>query len=218
MTDAVNHGGGRRPAAGKFVAPELDRPAFNCPHCGAYTQHRWIRCVAAQDARPEFKAAICILCEDCSVWKGTTWVYPTTGGAPAPNPDLPDEIRDDYEEARVIASLSPRGAAALLRLGIQKLCVSLGESGKNLSGDIGRLVDKGLRPDVQQALDAVRVIGNNAVHPGQMDIKDDKATAERLFVLINVIAEAMITHPKQIADVYDSLPDDTKQQIEKSDA
>jgi hypothetical protein len=39
---------------------------------------------------------------------------------PPPNPDLPDDLMLDYEEASKIVSLSPRGSAVLLRLAIQK--------------------------------------------------------------------------------------------------
>eukprot|EP01031_Cornospumella_fuschlensis_P049643 gene49643-60771_t len=82
-----------------------------------------------------------------------------------PNPDLPENVLSIYNEAANIVNSSPRGALALLRLAIQELCINLGESGKDLNKDIGNLVSKGLLPDVQKALDVVRVIGNNAVHP-----------------------------------------------------
>jgi len=59
-------------------------------------------------------------------------------------------------------------------------------------------VSKGLDPLVQQALDIVRVIGNEAVHPGVMDLKDDRETAATLFGLVNAIADQMITHPKTV--------------------
>ena len=57
---------------------------------------------------------------------------------------------------------------------------------------------KGLPPKIQQALDIVRVIGNNAVHPGQIDLRDDRSTAMRLFELVNLIAEVMITQQKEV--------------------
>ena len=138
--------------------------------------------------------------------------------SPDPNPDLPDDIKRDYEEARQILASSPRGSAALLRLAIQKLCVHLEEKGENINEDIGALVAKGLPTMVQQALDLVRVIGNNAVHPGQIDLDDDKKVADKLFPLVNVIAEVMISQPNQIKTLYESvLPESQREAIEQRD-
>jgi hypothetical protein len=145
-------------------------------------------------------------------------VYPLTGNAPAPNPDLPEDIRVDYEEARSIVSHSPRGAAALLRLAIQKLCKELGESGENINADIGSLVKKGLSVHVQQALDTVRVVGNNAVHPGQIDLNDDPGQAQMLFALVNLIADRMISEPRRISELYGQLPESYRQAVAKRDA
>ena len=49
----------------------------------------------------------------------------------------------------------------------------MGEKGKDINTDIGNLVKKGLPIKVQESLDILRVIGNEAVHPGQLDLKDD---------------------------------------------
>jgi len=144
-------------------------------------------------------------------------IYPSGGTAPLPNPDLPDDIKVDYEEARSIVSLSARGAAALLRLAIQKLCKCLGEKGENLNTDIAGLIKKGLPSKVQKALDIVRVIGNNAVHPGQIDLKDDSQAAGNLFELVNLIAEVMITQPKHVDELYEGLPEDQREAIVKRD-
>ena len=160
----------------------------------------------------------CFNCNDIAIWIYNRLVWPRQGTAPLPNPDLPEEIREDYEEASTILDLSPRGAAALLRLGIQKLCEHLGEPGDNINDDIAALVRKGLDGRVQQALDVVRVIGNNAVHPGQIDLKDDRATAEKLFGLVNLIAEIMITQPKHVGSMFDSLPEPARKAIEKRDS
>lgn len=122
-----------------------------------------------------------------------------------------------YEEAGKILTLSPRGAAALLRLAIQKLCALLGEKGKNIDEDIANLVKKGLSPLVQKALDSVRVIGNEAVHPGTLDLRDDVETATRLFEVVNIIAEQMISNPKHVEDLYAKLPEAKRKAIEKRD-
>jgi hypothetical protein len=159
----------------------------------------------------------CFSCNDVAFWVYDRLVWPQVGEAPVANPDLPDDIRCDYNEASSILSLSPRGAAALLRLAVQKLCKHLGGAGDNLNHDIAALVRKGLPARVQQALDVVRVIGNNAVHPGEIDLRDDRATAEGLFRLVNLIAEIMISQPKHVSDMFASLPEGARKAIETRD-
>lgn len=71
---------------------------------------------------------------------------------------------------------------------------------------------------VQQALDVVRVVGNKAVHPGQISFDvDDKATATMLMRLLNIIVDRMITEPKEIDSLYQGLPESVKESIEKRD-
>lgn len=159
----------------------------------------------------------CLDCEKISIWIRDRLLYPLHGQAPRANPDLPNDVREDYNEANSILNHSPRGAAALLRLAVQKLCKHLGEPGESLNIDIKALVKKGLAPEMQKALDAVRVIGNNAVHPGQIDLRDDKATAESLFHLLNIIAERMISDLKRIDEVYEKLPKEKREEIAKRD-
>ena len=148
----------------------------------------------------------CYNCKKIAVWVHGNLVFPGQRVGPIPNIDLPQELITDFEEARSIVGNSPRGAAALMRLVIQKLCAHLGEKGKNIDDDIASLISKGLNPLVQKALDVVRVIGNEAVHPGTIDFKDDSNTALRLFGLVNAIADQMITHPKSVQEMYDQLP------------
>jgi hypothetical protein len=172
-------------------------------------------------ASPELvnvSASRCYACDKFSLWIADRLVYPFLAmTAVAPNSDMKDEIQGDFKEAVRILDASPRGAAALLRLCIQKLCAQLGESGKNINEDIGSLVRKGLDPRVQKALDIVRVIGNEAVHPGQIDLRDDRDIALELAALVNLIADVMITQPKKIDAMFDQLPDAQRKAIERRD-
>lgn len=160
----------------------------------------------------------CYSCGAYSIWHADTLIYPAHHFEVEPNDDMPPDVKLDFEEAGAIVNTSARGAAALLRLCIQKLMPHLGENGENLNDDIGRLVAKGLDLRIQQALDVVRVIGNNAVHPGQIDLKDDKATAIKLFELVNTIVTATISAPKSIEHMYKSiLPEGARAAIAKRD-
>jgi hypothetical protein len=158
----------------------------------------------------------CFNCDAIAIWKYDKMIWPSYYEGPKPNADMPNDVRHDFEEAASIANVSPRGAAALLRLSIQKLCVHLGGKGKNINEDISTLVANGLPKQVQQALDIVRVVGNNAVHPGEIDA-DDAATAGQLFRLVNIIVEQMITGPRHIQEMFSSLPDGARAAIEKRD-
>jgi hypothetical protein len=155
---------------------------------------------------PDLWVCKCVRCNNVSVWYREKTLYPSSSSAPFPHDDLPSDLRADYEEARTIVSASPRGAAALLRLVIQKLMPHLGEAGKDINTDIGNLVKKGLPIELQQALDTVRVVGNECVHPGTMDLTDTPEVAHALFGLVNFIVDDRIGQPKKRAALYASLP------------
>ena len=207
-----------------YTPPEFEKTAFNCPICGAFAKQVWTEMNLQNRAESYYagvgdpKISVCNHCSGYSIWKDKKLVFPNTGTSQLPNEDMPQDVKDDFEEARTILNLSPRGAAALLRLAIQKLCRHLGGTGENINSDIAALVKSGLPAKLQQALDSVRVIGNNAVHPGQIDLKDDVGTANKLFVFINIICDNQITQPKQINEFYtEKIPDNLKDAIDKRD-
>lgn len=166
----------------------------------------------------EVSFSTCQSCDESSIWMNSELVYPRQIAIDPPNTDLEEGIKDIYSEAASIVGDSPKGAAALLRLALQKVLVQIGEPGKNINDDIKTLVSKGLSPKIQKALDFVRVVGNNAVHPGQISIDDNRDVATKMFRLLNLIADEMITRPKEIDDLYDDvIPDETKEHIKKRD-
>src|SRR5437762_1745906 len=132
-----------------YTAPAIDLSSFNCPVCNAYANQIWeqVGYFSHGDSGGTsmihiqgLKVVRCYHCNEYSVWHWDDLIYPDLSTAPLPNPDLDDGTKADYMEARSIVNKSPRGAAALLRLCVQKLCKQLGEPGKNINDDIGALV------------------------------------------------------------------------------
>jgi hypothetical protein len=205
-----------------YTPPEKDASSFNCPHCGAYAHQywselKWYEDSTGYDHLNPWYVAFCNKCDKFSVWMDERMMWPPGSTSPLPHPDLPEQIIGVYNEAREIVGQSPRGAAALLRLGLQVLCRELGGNGKNINDDIAGLVKKGLSSGVQKALDIVRVVGNDAVHPGFIDLNDTPEIAHRLFGLINYIVEEMITKPRELEAFYQELPEGKREAIERRD-
>jgi hypothetical protein len=159
----------------------------------------------------------CYSCEGFAIWIKDRLVFPETDFGIVAHDEMPRDVREDFEEAASIVARSPRGAAALLRLCVQKLVISLEGIGTNLNHDIGELVRKGaIDTRIQQALDLVRVVGNNAVHPGQIDLNDNSEIAVDLFDLVNLIVETAIAGPKHISAMYERIiPETARAQIDK---
>ncbi len=225
-----------------YEAPEFYKDAFNCPHCNAYSRMVWSRLYSYKQNFEikdiEVHAVRCEHCERHSIWEGvylhtdleyaeeanaenakkSTQLFPYASTAPMPSPDLPEDCKGDFMEARDIFARSPRGSAALLRLVVQKLCKNLGMPGQNINDDIKMLVrERNLSEMVQQALDAIRVIGNNAVHPGELQLEDDAETAIVLFEMVNIIVDEMISKPNKAQALFDRLPAGAKAAIAKRD-
>ncbi|MBN2305946.1 MAG: DUF4145 domain-containing protein [Anaerolineae bacterium] len=86
--------------------------------------------------------------------------------SPAP-PEVPSELAEDYNEARVIQDLSPKASAALARRCLQGLLRGYANVNPgNLNGEIQQVLDSGTLPShLKESIDAIRHIGNIAAHP-----------------------------------------------------
>ena len=212
----------------KYIEPATDKKSFTCPHCGVVSLMHF-HCISYIDkdllefherkhgGNSWVQVATCHNCCKHIIWVDNIYAYPDIVAEEA-NSDMPEGVKQLYNEAGLIYNVSPRAACALLRLAIDRLCNELGETDRDINKNIGELVKKGLPVSVQQALDVVRVVGNKAVHPGQIAFDvDDVGTATMLMRLLNIIVSRMISEPKEIAGLYDQLPESVKQSITKRD-
>lgn len=224
----------------EYYPPEYESDKFHCMHCKIYAHQRWstmyiegnyghevyismtdnIEFVNASeevniDGEP-VKVSLCAKCERPTLWLAGEIIYPFSGAFPPVNEDLPNNVKEIYNEASAIAMQSPRAACALLRLVIEMILKHLGETG-SINDGIKNLVKKGIDLGSQEALDIVRVTGNSAVHPGKI-VFDDTTDVQTLFQLINIIADVLITQPKRRRALYDNLPEESKKAIKKRDS
>lgn len=208
----------------EFKPPKYQEDAFCCPHCGVYAHQDWrMNVTAIQQYRStktmeNIAVSFCVYCGNYAIWISEKLIYPRMSSTPLPVENMPPDVLEDFNEARSIVDISPRAAAALLRLALEKLMIDLGAEGKDLNAHIGYLVTKGLPKQLQEAADALRVIGNNAVHPGVLDLNDDSEIANGLFTLLNLIVEYMITKPIEVNKLYEKIPTGALAAIDKRDS
>lgn len=212
-----------------FITPKFHETAFTCPYCSVFAVQHWHNMFPsgkfitanAQPPTATFGRIDITECEHChknSLWVAGNLLIPASSSIPPASDDMPEKVSEFYKEAITVFNTSPRSAAALLRLALQILLEELGESGTNINNDIANLVKKGLPTIVQKAADTVRALGNQAVHPGTIDFDDNSDTASALFSIINLIVRYMITEPKKIDSIYETLPNTIKEQIARRDS
>jgi len=201
--------------------PKFKERKFNCPHCQAFAQQDFellhtINHLNQAGSTPVWLAE-CYSCKKITIWHDRELVYPISSNAPPPNPDMPEDVLKDFNEARLLLPLSPRACCALLRLCVEKIANILIPSNASLNDKIKQLVANGLDESIQQALDSIRVIGAESIHHLQMDLRDDQDTASALFGIVNLIVESTISRAKKVKSIYDKLPASAKEAIQKRD-
>ena len=213
----------------KYYQPEYESENFHCAHCGVYASQYWgylctrkmtgvTHISRGQSLSDKFATSICSHCREWSIWVEESLVYPAQIMVEDPNDDMPDKVKKLYRESAQVLSISPRAAAALLRLGLQILLGVVGGDGKNINDDIKKIVALGVEPETQRALDILRVFGNSGAHPGEINLNENPDLVYKMYELMNIVTDRLITRKNQIDKLFGSLPEGVKDQIELRDS
>jgi hypothetical protein len=92
-------------------------------------------------------------------------------------PEVPITVRNDFEEASAVLSISDKASAALSRRCLQNMLNQRSFKGKDLNAQID-LVLKSLPTEIGNNLDAIRQIGNFAAHPMKYQVTDEIVDVE----------------------------------------
>ncbi|HFZ5136831.1 TPA: DUF4145 domain-containing protein [Campylobacter jejuni] len=203
----------------KYTKPCFKGAAFNCPHCGVYSRMEWDGFYNEYNNRIKqvegysFSESTCFSCKRSMIWylkdENPKIFFPREVAIP-PEENMPGNVKEIYEEASLVLSDSPRAACALLRLALQKLMKYLKENiqiynglkNRNINEDIEEIINIGnfyqdQKEMLEKAMNSVRLIGNKASHPSELDINDNPEIANTLFEMINFIVGEIITKPKE---------------------
>lgn len=154
-----------------------------CPHCLVTIYAERERLSLPSDGFHYWwlEQASCPSCNRLILWLGqalhsgtegsvsTRLVYPKASGRPPVPSEVPDEFSEDYVEACLVLSDSPKASAALSRRCLQhilrdKAMVKHG----NLASEIQEVISGNtLPPAISELLDLVRQVGNFAAHPNR---------------------------------------------------
>ena len=191
--------------------PVYGKKVFVCAVCQEQSSHYWNVLMKFTELGGSFAAtrdmpesphlskiliaiSVCYTCGQYTIWRDERIVDPQViRDVEAPHPDMPEDVRELYDEAASVLSRSSRAATALVRVALQRMCKHLGEEGKNINADIASLTLKGLDATVVDSLDVVRLLGNGAAHPEQMILDNTLDDARATFFLLNYIVDEALT-------------------------
>jgi hypothetical protein len=157
----------------------------------------------------------CFNCNEMCLWVCDQLIWPRRAGDPEPKLHASPDIQRNDEDGSQTLEASPRGAAALLRLVIEKVCKELGESGESPKDDLASFVQEDVDARVQKVLEAMRIIESNAVRPAEIGVGDNRATAETLSGLVNLICEKMTIEPRHLQAMYTKLREGAQNAMER---
>ena len=133
-------------------------------------------------------------------------IYPIDSNVSKPNGDMPDNVKSVYYEAKSVLNISPKSACALLRLALEMLLNELDIGGRTLNDKINNYCnDFDSNNRLIKAFHLLRIVGNEAVHPGVIDINDNEDIARAMFEILNEIVDETITKKDKMDAIFEYI-------------
>jgi hypothetical protein len=223
--------------------PRFEAASFACPRCNTLAQQDWGALEVYDEMSGQWGQAsdepfgrvesparwslsTCFACKHGSVWRRGELIYPANAkSGPAPAVDMPDLVRELFEEARAVTPLSRRAGAALARAALERLLRDLDPDaprGTKLDGFIARLRTRVSTP-LLKLLTPLRHIGNQSLHVADapdglvalyLNSADDELV-DLIFAAINSLVDELITRPRVVSELYDQLPPGVREAAER---
>lgn len=196
------------------ITPTYKSTAFTCPHCGVTAAQEWGKACftdAAGEKHTPIEGAEVTKCANCqgfTVWREGNLVMPPPIIGPPPCLDLAEGCREWYEQARAVASVSPRGACGLLR-GVIYALVFGNHRPKysSLTRSVGGLAKQGIIPrSLQEELRRMNVIGSRSSGTCEVKNTDDLPLAEAMLSATAKLADHVLAHKKRLGAEATAAP------------
>jgi hypothetical protein len=169
-----------------FIYAPLKERQMKCPHCTVTIHPGWTPntvIINQQQTAWRLHGMICPACvkeifvlhkfqqpNGTGAHLYSSQVYPTGSNRGPVSKDVPPSIAQDYEEAALVLSLSPKASAALSRRCLQAILQQAGYTQRDLAKQIDAVLAetdarKALPTGPHNMLDAIRNFGNFSAHP-----------------------------------------------------
>lgn len=165
----------------------------------------------------------CNYCQKTTVWityrdGETQMVYPQKLQYEPAHKDMPNKIKDIYNQAGQCLSISAGASAALSRVCLEKLLEELNYTKGDLNDSIAKVIKDGkVSSDTAYLLDIIRGFGNQGAHTGTINLDDEIGTAEFLLSAINKVVDELISKPKATKTMFEKLPEGMRKAIKERD-
>lgn len=148
-----------------------------CPHCGVsnrfeevytFADGRWdnqteIILRKGTDINTKLYFCKCANCSELILTYKDLMIHPLGVQRNLAPKEVPSNIKNDFKEACLVESLSPKASAALARRCLQSLLHEQGIKERTLNDEIEKAMEN-LPTHLSEAIDAIRNVGNFAAH------------------------------------------------------